>query len=323
MEKNTLNNLSPSKHVKIDMGNIKKVWVLKKVLELGSLRKASQSLKITPSAVSQNLKSLEETFKQPLIVRHKNGLVSASKEAQQLIERCEVVFSAFDQLNIQMQSKFRIDYIELGVYEALSCYFLPLFFERLKNLFPHLHVKVYTDKNDKLLKFLRQGKICSALLAADSFLLEGFYTEAVFETELGFYISSISSGISLTLEEALEEKKLAMLSAEEEGLPLYMSQFLNQFSKNKNSKKLNPSFIADNYDLIRQVALVNDYIAILPKYIAEKNKGEFQELKPASGELKNKGRHTLFLVSEKYCDRKEAHFLSEQLKAAKTDSLKI
>ena len=291
--------------LEIDIYNIKKVWVLKKVIEFKSLRKASQFLKITPSAVSQNLKSLEQICGRSLIIRNKNGSIDPTKEAYELIEKSKPIFLAFNSANVEMKNKPQIDYINLGFYEAFSSELASDFCDHLKKLYPHLKVKIYSDKNYNLLKHLKQGRLCSALITAESDVLENLYAQPIFQTELGFYAKSNYP----CLEDALEEgESLALLMAADEGVPLYMSRFLKQFEVNLKS-----SFTADSYSLLCSLAKQGSAISLLPKVIGEKE--GLYEIHSKQKDLKEKGSHTVYLVSEKHCDKEEADFLTQILKS--------
>lgn len=294
-------------NLEINIHNIKKIWVLKKVLELGSLKKASQSLKITPSAVSQNLKMLKVACKQSLLTYNKNGTISPTPKANELIEKCEEIFKAFDAANIEIKNKPRIDYLDLGFYEALSHGLASNFSHHLKKLFPSLQVRIYCNKNYQLLKHLRQGHICSAVLVAEPYMIEDFYSQAIFESEMGFYTTFQGSATYKNLEEALDSKiNLAMLSTGEEGVSLYMSHFLKQFSF-----KAPIDFTADNYGLLYEITKKGNVLCLLPKYIGGKT--DLVELK-SKKLLKENGKHTVYLVSEKHCDRNEADFLAQELR---------
>ena len=58
----------------LNVDQIKKLWVLDLIIQSGSLRKAALQAKVSPSAVSQTLSSLERSIGRPLLVRSKGGV---------------------------------------------------------------------------------------------------------------------------------------------------------------------------------------------------------------------------------------------------------
>ena len=81
--------------------HLKKIWVLKFIVEAGSLKKAAQMTKVSPSAVSQTLSALEKIYKKPLIER-KNNTIKPTKDALELLECAAPVFSSLEKLGIKL-----------------------------------------------------------------------------------------------------------------------------------------------------------------------------------------------------------------------------
>lgn len=58
----------------LNVDQIKKLWILDLIIQAGSLKSAAQMAKVTPSAVSQALSSLEKNVGKPLVIRDVFGL---------------------------------------------------------------------------------------------------------------------------------------------------------------------------------------------------------------------------------------------------------
>ena len=288
-----------------NVDNIKKLWILRLILETGSLRKAAQVAKVSPAAVSQTLSSLEKIYQKPLVLRKNNNSIEPTKEALKLVEWMSPVFEALDELDMKVNTKIpSIAYINLGATDDFSLKYTPLLFKELKAVLPHLKLTTHSGRSDDLLKMIRKGELCSAILVADDSALEPFYVITLYEDKFGFFVSP--SFEHKSLEELIETQGLSMLRTQTSGLPFYMSQFLNQFSP-----KLNPSFLSDNFTTISKMASVGDTVALLPQLMAQKE--ELIEVFPQKP-LKHSGRHKVVLVSEKYCDKEEVNFIAEKLK---------
>ena len=288
-----------------NVNNIKKLWILKLILETGSLRKAAQKAKVSPAAISQTLSSLEKIYQKPLVLRKNNNSIEPTKEALKLIEWISPVFNALDNLHIKITTKVPpIAYINLGATQELSLQYTPLLFKDLKKVLPQLKLTVYSNRSDELLKMIRKGELCSAILVADDSSLEPFYVITLYEDEFGFFVKPELK--NKNLEGLIEKHGLSMIRTSTSGLPLYMSQFLNQFSP-----KLKTTFLSDNFLTVSKIASLEDIVALLPKRIGKReNLVEVFFQKP----LKHSGRHKVVLVSEKYCDKEEVDFIAEKLK---------
>lgn len=284
--------------------NIRKFWILKLVVEKGSLRKAAQCAKVSPAAVSQTLTALEKIYKRPLLTR-KNNKCGPTRDALELLEWISPVFNALNNLDIKLRSKIPpVDYINLGVPEDVAIKYCPIFFKELRSVLPKLKLRIYTGRSNKLVKMVRQGQLCSAIVVQDHCVLETFYTHLLYEDEMGFFVAPHLK--EKILSQLVQLESLAMIRSEEEGVPEYMGKFLNQFTP-----KLKPSFCSDSFTAIYKTALAGEVVALLPKRMAQEGLLEISLHRP----LQHKGKHQISLVSEHYCDREEVDFLAGKLKS--------
>ena len=285
--------------------NIKKLWTLRLILETKSLRKAAQSAKVSPAAISQTLSSLEKIYQKPLVLRKNNNKIEPTKDALDLVEWMSPVFSALDDLDIKLKKDVpSIDYINLGVTEEFALYYCPRLYKELKAELPQIKLITYSNRSDNLIKMIRAGELCSAMVVADDSTLDSFSSSTIYEDEFGFFINSNLKDKSL--EELMEKYGLSTIRTNTTGLPLYMSKFLNQFSP-----KLKPTFLGDNFNIISKVAMIGETVALLPKRMARG--GSLVEIHPKTP-FQYSGHHKVSLVSEKYCDKDEVNFIVEKLK---------
>ena len=169
--------------------NIKKLWTLKLIVDSGSLRKAAQRAKVSPAAISQTLSALEKIYKKPLLRRNNNS-IEPTKDAKELLDWISPVFSALDNLDIKLRSAPPIAYVNLGLPEDFSMKYSPLLFKSLRAVLPSIKLTIFNERSESLIKALRQGKLCSAVIVADEFILDSFYTKTVYKDELGFFVRS-------------------------------------------------------------------------------------------------------------------------------------
>jgi DNA-binding transcriptional LysR family regulator len=81
----------------LNVDQIKKLWILDLVIRLGSLKKASLQAKVSPSAISQTLTTLEQSFGKSLLIREK-GHITPTPDALSILEVVRPAFEAFDKI---------------------------------------------------------------------------------------------------------------------------------------------------------------------------------------------------------------------------------
>ena len=81
--------------------HLKKIGILRLVVESGNLEKAAQVAKVSPSTISKTLNTLEKIYRKPLITRKSNTAIRPTKEALELLEWASPVFDSLNKLNIR------------------------------------------------------------------------------------------------------------------------------------------------------------------------------------------------------------------------------
>ena len=172
----------------LNVDQIKKLWILNLVIQQGSLKKASLVAKVSPSAVSQTLTSLEQAFGKPLLIREK-GSVTPTQDALAILDVVQPAFAAFDRLrDLNGAPVPKISWMNFGTYESIAIDLLPGLLHSLKQKLPLLKLSLRVSRTPNLLTMVRKGELCSALITeVDE--LDRFYMKDVAEDRLGFFIS--------------------------------------------------------------------------------------------------------------------------------------
>ena len=109
----------------LNVDQIKKLWVLDLVFRHGSLKKAALHAKVSPSAISQTLTSLEHSIGKPLLVRDR-GSVTPTLDAMAILDIVRPAFQAFDRLkNLNDSPVPKISWMNFGTYESIAIDLLP------------------------------------------------------------------------------------------------------------------------------------------------------------------------------------------------------
>ncbi len=287
---------------------IRKVMIVKTIVESGSVQKAARVLKVTPSAVSQSLTSLERKLSLTLFRREK-GALTPTQECLQLLERAEPAFLALDELFFQKE-ELRIDYLDLGAYESLAHAVLHDFVRRLRVKHPKVKLNITVSRTAELMKKLRTGELCTALVV-ETDGMDSLSTFEVARDELGVFVAREHASIVNNWEK-LEALGFGFLAVAADGLPGYMKRFLKQLGP-----KPTVTMTSDSFEVLRRAAASGLLAAVLPRRVALRAPADLVEVTHFHGKPKTeRGEHRILLASLDRCDQEEAEYLADLAKNA-------
>lgn len=147
------------------MLDVRRLVLLAKVLETGSMTAAAEELSYTPSAVSQQLRRLEVEVGQPLLQRVPRGV--RPTEAGALLaghaRRVEAQLSAAE-ADLAEVAGLRRGQLAIGTFPTVGSSLLPLVVRRFKERHPQLKLTVHSARFDTLTHMLANGEIGLSLL---------------------------------------------------------------------------------------------------------------------------------------------------------------
>lgn len=114
------------------------------VLRQGSIKKAAIELAVTPAAVSQHVKSLEQTLGVALLVRHARG-VSLTAEGERLVQPLAKGFDQLEEAVVPLLQPGRSVSVLLSTLPSLGRAWLVPLMGDLQRRFPHLSLTVRTE----------------------------------------------------------------------------------------------------------------------------------------------------------------------------------
>ncbi|RYZ88983.1 MAG: LysR family transcriptional regulator, partial [Proteobacteria bacterium] len=281
-----------------------KLWVLNLIIESGSLKQAALQAKVSPSAISQSLSSLEQSFGRPLLIRER-GLVEPTQEALAILDVVRPAFDAFDRLKDINQSPIpQMTWLNFGTYESMAIDFVPGLINSLRTRLPLLKLGLRISRTGNLLTMVRKGELCSAMIGEID-EIERFYHKEVYRDRLGLFVSKRHPIADLGWK-ALEQYSLGSLTPGKDGLPRYFSKFLRQLESNK------PTILSDSFEALRASAAAGVIVAVLPLKVASRNDDLLEIFPPKSKAFKEDGSHGIFVVSQINCDHDEVDFLATE-----------
>jgi LysR family transcriptional regulator, glycine cleavage system transcriptional activator len=114
------------------------------VLRRGSVKKAALELAVTPAAVSQHVKLLEQTLGLALLVRHPRG-VSLTAEGERLLLPLAKGFDQLEEAIVPLTQPGRTAGVLLSTLPSLGRAWLVPLIPDLQRRFPHVTLTVSTD----------------------------------------------------------------------------------------------------------------------------------------------------------------------------------
>lgn len=288
----------------LNVDQIKKLWILDLIIQSGSLKRAALAAKVSPSAISQSLSSLEKAMGKPLLIRDQ-GSMTPTTDALSILEVVRPAFAAFDRLrDVRRSPPPKMSWLNFGTYESIAIDLLPGLLRSLRQQMPGLKLGLRISRTANLLTMVRKGELCSALITeVDG--LDRFYIREVATDRLGLFVSKRHPIAQLGWD-ALKEYGYGSLSPGKDGLPRYFQKFVRQI------EPLAPFVLSDSFEVLREACLNGALVAVLPNRVATRNNDLVELTPPRSKAFKETGRHKICMVSLANCDIKETDFLAEQ-----------
>ncbi len=128
------------------------------VAETGGVTKAAAQLHLTQSAVSMQLKRLEEALGQPLLLRSGRG-VRLSPQGEQLLGYGRRILALNDEVWLRMTDAQFEGEVSLGVPSDIVYPYVPGVLKRFANDFPRVKVQLVSSYTSHLKRMLAEGKI--------------------------------------------------------------------------------------------------------------------------------------------------------------------
>ncbi|MEX5305149.1 LysR substrate-binding domain-containing protein [Kocuria sp. CPCC 205258] len=143
----------------------RRLALLLEVVEHGSITAAAESMMYTPSAVSQQLRKLEQEVGQPLLNRRSRGVVPTEAgqvlagHARKIFRQMQAAQSDLDQI-----AGLKRGSLSVGTFPTLAGSFLPAVITVFKKRYPAIGLSVRSARFDELLADLESGATGLCLL---------------------------------------------------------------------------------------------------------------------------------------------------------------
>ncbi|WP_045731090.1 LysR family transcriptional regulator [Pseudarthrobacter chlorophenolicus] len=138
--------------------DMRRLAVLLEVVEQGSITAAADLMMYSPSAVSQQLRKLEQEVGQPLLTRRSRGVVPTEAgqvlagHARQILRQMKAAQSDLDQI-----AGLKRGALTVGTFPTLAGSFLPIVIRAFKKRYPAISLSLRSARFDELVADLQSG----------------------------------------------------------------------------------------------------------------------------------------------------------------------
>ncbi len=135
------------------------------VVEWGNISKAASFLNIAQSALSRQIKALEDGLETQLLQRHSWG-IEPTEDGRQLLEHARRIRKEFEAAQTGMHSNTTnpVGSVYFGVPSAYSVSLVPPLLERMATLYPKITVHVVEAFSGTIFEWLTSGRLDLAIL---------------------------------------------------------------------------------------------------------------------------------------------------------------
>lgn len=128
------------------------------VADAGGFTKAAEAVNRTQSAVSQQIKRLEEELGRELFVRQGRN-IRLSAHGETLLPHARRILHAHDEVYAALAQPDMTGLVRLGAPDDYAMYFLPKILARFSEAFPFVQVEVRCEPSSALLPALARGEL--------------------------------------------------------------------------------------------------------------------------------------------------------------------
>lgn len=162
---------------------ISRYGIFCRVVEQGSFTRAAEELGYSQSAVSQNVRALEQETGVTLLSRRKDG-VQLTQDGQEFYPYIQAIFQAEQALERKRQETMGLQnsLIRIGTFTSVSRNLLPPMMKRFKEKYPDVRFVLRQGEYTSIPQWIRQGEIDFGFVNQDA--VEGMETRLLYEDHM-------------------------------------------------------------------------------------------------------------------------------------------
>jgi len=273
------------------IGMIHKIWFLDQIVKAGDFKTASSILGVTPSALTQSVKTLENHFEKTFLIREK-GNIALTSEGEALLEKFSSVLGELEGLDQEYSEQDGPKKIRIGAYDSLAIRYLPKLYSNILDVNPNVKIDLQIGRSAELITLIHRGHLDMALVVAPQ-ESDSYYTTPLAYNHLSIYTHKKN------LDEKIDIHSLGVgcLRSESDGRQSFLLKALNLLGV--KSKDLNVQ--ADSFEALLALCIEGKISAILPADLANRHSEQLVDVSDLynAQEIKKQTQHELSLITRK------------------------
>ncbi len=236
---------------------ISRYGIFCRVVEQGSFTHAAEDLGYSQSAVSQNVRALEQETGVTLLSRRKDG-VQLTQDGQEFYPYIQSIFQAEQALERKRQETMGLQnsLIRIGTFTSVSRNLLPPMMKRFKETYPDVRFVLRQGEYTSIPQWIRQGEIDFGFVNEDA--VEGMETHLLYEDHM---LAALPQGHPLS-----EKSMLSLADISREPLILLDEGEHSVLLEAFRHAKLSPNLAYKVYDDYTILSMVRQGLGISVLY---------------------------------------------------------
>lgn len=244
----------------IDILRIGQLRLFKEIYELGSLQSAADSLNITQSSASKQLKLMRQQLNDDLFVRTSSDMKPTEKSVQ-IIANIQNILNEMDGLNQNdnFEPQNLTTHFSVSIADELQCFLIPKLMEKLAVEAPNIRLSLFLHDKDYDAKQLEDGNM-KLVLAVNCTAPEHLTQSRIYTDDFVCLMRKNHhlNNTKLNLKNYVAAEHLSVVSLNE--LSFYVEKALTSHGFKRQIKLTIPTFIqAEN------ILLYSDHILTCPR----------------------------------------------------------
>lgn len=232
---------------------ISKYGIFCKVIEIGNFTRVAELCGYSQSAVSQNIKALEQELGFTLIDRRKDG-IRLTSDGEQLYPFIKSVYTAEKELEQRQREMNGLtnSIISIGTFTGVSRNFLPPFIKSFKDMYPDVRFVLRQGEYSSIADWIKDGSVDFGFVNAEA--VTGVETSVLYDERMMAVLPvghNLADREYVTLKE-IENEPLILLEEGNYSVPL------TEFERHN----IKPNVAYDVYDDYTILSMVKQNIGI-------------------------------------------------------------
>lgn len=257
------------------LNHLEKFIAFKAIADHGSIRKASQFLRIAQPSLTVKLQNLEEAIGVELLERTRRGVILTSA-GQTALHFINGVVDEAEKLKLEFEDGpgSLKGHIRIGMYDSIARYIWPGFYRQFSKSDPGISMSIFTARSQSIMEQLEDGKVDLALTVEphESYDLD---VELMYRDRFSFYCSQRFAETQRTLVRTGRDYQLRGGADETISLILFPNAICENGVTLERLLKFNKElgFLinrVENFEIAHAFCLEGVGLAVLPHLVAQK-----------------------------------------------------